>query len=55
MRGMPLSKLVGLRDENREWLETEERNPYTDRMQQKTMYEVWQLDFRDALPELLLF
>ena len=55
MRGMPLSKLVGVRDENREWLETEERNPYTDRMQKKTMYEVKQLDFRDALPELLLW
>ena len=55
MRGMPLSKLVMVREENREWLETEEYNPHADRMQQKTMYEVRQLNFRDALPELLLW
>ena len=55
MRAMPLSKLVAVRDENRVWLETEEYNPHADRMQKKTMYEVRQLDFRDALPELLLF
>ena len=45
---------MGVRDENREWLETEEYNPFADRMQQKTMYDVRQFDSRDALPELLL-
>ena len=54
MRGMQLSKLVGVRDKNRGWLETEEYNPHVDRMQQKTMYDVRQFDFWDALPELLL-
>jgi hypothetical protein len=44
MRGMPLSKLVRVRDENREWLETEEYNPHADRMQQKTMYDVRQFN-----------